>query len=89
MIVEADVVVEVTEVTASTIMVGTALPPMTVEADVAAEMTEGGIVVPGIVVVYVMYWPNAVTGMALPVPAAVYCVGSLRVAVSGGVAGVP
>ena len=89
MTVEADVVVEMTEVTASTIMVGTALPPMTVEADVAAEMTEGGIVVPGIVVVYVMYWPNAVTGMALPVPAAVYCVGSLRVAVSGGVAGVP
>ena len=82
-------VVEMTEVTASTIIVGTALPPMTVEADVAAEMTEGGIVVPGKVVVYVMYWPNAVAGMALPVPAAVYCVGSLRVAVSGRLAGVP
>ena len=86
---EADMVVEMTEVTASVSKVGTALPPMTVEADVAAEITEGGIVVPGKVVVYVMYWPNAVTGMALPAPAAVYCVGSLRVAVPGGVAGVP
>ena len=82
-------VVEMTEVKAAAIIVGTALPPMTVEADVGAEITEGGIVVPGKVVVYVMYWPNAVTGMALPVPAAVYCVGSLRVAVSGVVAGVP
>ena len=82
-------VVEMTEVTTSAIIVGTALPPMTVEVDVVAEITDGGIVVPGIVVVYVMYWPNAVAGMALPVPAAVYCVGSLSVAVSGGVAGVP
>ena len=48
-------VVEMTEVTASAITVGTGLPPMTVEADVVAEMTEGGIVVPGKVVVYVMY----------------------------------
>ena len=86
---EADMVVVMTEVKASAIIVGTALPPMTVEADVGAEITEGGIVVPGRVVVYVMYWPNAVAGMALPVPAAVYCVGNLRVAVSGGVAGVP
>ena len=86
---EADMVVEMTEVKASAIIVGTALPPTTVETDVVADITEGGIVVPGKVVVYVMYWPNAVAGIALPVPAAVYCVGSLRVAVSGGVAGVP
>ena len=48
---EAEMVVEMTEVTASAIIVGTALPPTTVEPEVVAEMMEAGIVVPGIVVV--------------------------------------
>lgn len=41
-------------VRASAMTVATVLLPMTVKADVVVEMTEGGIVVPGIVVVYVI-----------------------------------
>ena len=85
-----ETVVPGTVVTASAVMVGTVLPPETVtKADVVLEMTEGEMVVPGMVVVYVTYCPSAVAAIALPVPAAVYCVGSLSVAVFGGVAGVP
>ena len=50
---------------------------------VSAGTVEGGIVVPGIVVVYTDHSPSALKGMALPTPAAVYCVGSVSVAVSG------
>lgn len=41
-------------VKASAMTDSTVLPPMTVMAEVVVEMTEGGIVVPGIVVVYVI-----------------------------------
>lgn len=47
-------VVPGTVVRASAMTVATVLLPMTVKADVVVEMTEGGIVVPGIVVVYVI-----------------------------------
>lgn len=47
-------VVPGTVVRASAITVAMVLLPTTVEADVVVEMTEGGIVVPGIVVVYVI-----------------------------------
>ena len=52
---EAEIVVEMTVVTALVIIVGTVLPPTTVEPEVVAEMMEAGIVVPGNVVVYVIY----------------------------------
>lgn len=47
-------VVPGTVVRASAITVATVLLPVTVKADIVVEMTEGGIVVPGIVVVYVI-----------------------------------
>ena len=47
-------VVPGTVVTASAMTVPTVLPPTVVEAEMVVEMTEGGIVVPGIVVVYVI-----------------------------------
>lgn len=47
-------VVPGTVVRASATTVATVLLPVTVKADVVVEMTEGGMVVPGIVVVYVI-----------------------------------
>ncbi len=47
-------VVPGTVVAASAMTLPTALPPMVVVAEIVVEMTEGGIVVPGIVVVYVI-----------------------------------
>ena len=48
------IVVPGTVLRGSAITVATVLLPVTVNADVVVEMTEGGIVVPGIVVVYVI-----------------------------------
>lgn len=56
----------------------------TVEAStIVGAMVVGSMVVPGKVVVTVMTWPRAVAGIALPEPAAVYCVGMGRVEVFG------
>lgn len=61
----------------------TVLPAETIILVLGTETTLGLTVVPGIVVVYVFSCPSAVTGMALPLPDAVYWVGIARVAVSG------
>lgn len=60
----------------------TVLPLTTLGEIVSAETVDGGIVEPGTVVVYVISCPSAVGAIALPLPAAVYCVGIARVAVS-------
>lgn len=59
------------------------LVPETLAAIVSGATVEGSIVVPGKVVVTVTTWPSAVAGIALPEPAAVYCVGMGRVEVFG------
>ena len=59
--------------TASVIAKISVLPFTTLVAVMGcAEIVDGGIVVPGIVVVYVTSCPSAVAGMALPLPEAVY-----------------
>ena len=59
------------------------LPSAIVGIAVVTGIMLGGIVVPGIVVVYMIFLPSAVTRIAVPLPEAVYCVGSENVAVSG------
>lgn len=61
----------------------TVVPLIKLGAEVKPVTVDGRMVVPGIVVVYVISLPRPVRGMALPTPAAVYWVGSVRVAVSG------
>ncbi len=48
------------------------LPAETIALVVVAGSMLGGTVVPGMVVVYVISCPSAVTGIALPLPEAVY-----------------
>lgn len=48
------------------------LPLATIGLVVVTETMLGGTVVPEIVVVYVISWPSAVAGIALPLPEAVY-----------------
>ena len=71
-------------VVAGFVVAGSIVLPLTIlGGTVSAATVDGETVVPGIVVVYVDHSPSALTGMALPTPAAVHCVGTVSVAVSG------
>ena len=85
--------VTVSVVVASVIIVATGVAVLELTTTVGVIVTTpaaivvGGIVVPGMVVVYVISAPRALAGIALPTPEAVYCVGRVNVAVFGFAAG--
>ena len=82
-LVRGPMVVPGTVLAASVVTMLMVLPLAIVSIAVASGTTLDGIVVPGIVVVYTSSSPNAVAGIALSLPDAVYWVGSESVAVSG------